>query len=161
MTFIPSQVTDILGRSLPVARSWPDGSWECPHCGYGYDPSRGPCKGRAMGYRTDCTSDELPVEQRGIHCQNPACFANPHYPVEEARTRLAEQARRAGDERARQRNHEAAMERIAQGQAARAKALADVRAIAVERGCCVRCALKDAPYRVKYVKHRAKCPLEK
>ncbi len=159
--YIPSHITDVLGKTLPVTHTWPNGSWECPHCGYGYDHSRGPCKGRAMGYRADCTSDELPVEQRGIHCQNPACFANPHYPVEEARTRLAEHARRKAEDAARQLNHESTMKRIAKEKIARDARIAEIRAEAIERGCCVRCALKDAHYRVKYVKHRVKCPLER
>lgn len=159
--YIPSHITDVLGKMLPVTRTWPDGSWECPHCCTAYSPKQGPCRGRATGYRTDCASAELPVEQRGIHCQNPACFANPHYPVEEARTRLAEHARRKAEDTARQRNHELAMQRIAEGKIAREARLAEIRAEAIGRGCCVRCALKDAPYRVKYVKHRVKCPLDK
>jgi len=160
-TYIPSHVTDVLGKTLPVTHTWPDGSWECPHCCTAYSPKQGPCRGRAIGYRTDCASDALPIEQRGVHCQNPACFANPHYPVEDARVRLAEHARREAEDAARQRNHESAMKRIAEGKIARDVRLAEIRAEAIERGCCVRCALKDAPYRVKYVKHRVKCPLEK
>lgn len=159
--YIPSHITNVLGRSLPVERTWPDGSWECPHCGYGYDPARDKCKDQAMGYRTDCTSDELPAEQRGIHCQNPACFANPHYPVEEALARLAEHARCKAEDAARQRNHESARQCITDGKIARNARLAEIRAEAIGKGCCVRCALKDAPYRVKYVKHRVKCPLER
>ena len=158
---LPSHVTDVLGKTLPVTHTWPDGSWECPHCCTAYSPKQGPCRGRAIGYRTDCASDALPIEQRGVHCQNPACFANPHYPVEDARVRLAEHARREAEDAARQRNHESAMKRIAEGKIARDVRLAEIRAEAIERGCCVRCALKDAPYRVKYVKHRVKCPLEK
>lgn len=159
--YIPAHITDVLGKTLPVTHTWPDGSWECPHCCTAYSPKQGPCRGRAIGYRTDCASDALPIEQRGVHCQNPACFANPHYPVEDARARLAEHARRKAEDTARQRNHESAMKRIAEGKIARDVRLAEIRAEAIERGCCVRCALKDAPYRVKYVKHRVKCPLEK
>ncbi len=159
--YIPSHVTDVLGKTLPVTHTWPDGSWECPHCCTAYSPKQGPCRGRAIGYRTDCASDALPIEQRGVHCQNPACFANPHYPVEDARVRLAEHARREAEDAARQRNHESAMKRIAEGKIARDVRLAEIRAEAIERGCCVRCALKDAPYRVKYVKHRGNCTLGK
>lgn len=148
----PTEVTDVLGRTLPVKHTWPDGSWECPHCGYGYSPDRGPCKGRAQGYRTDCGD--------GLHCQDPACFANPHFPAEEARKRLAEAERRRAEEQARQRNAEQALKRAEQERDARAQKLAEVRVEAEQRGACVRCALKDAPWRVKYVKHRAKCPLE-
>jgi len=157
--YIPTHITDVLGTTLPVKLSWLDGSWECPHCSYGYDPARGPCKGRAQGYRTDCTSAELPVEQRGVHCQNPACFANPHYPVEEARKRIDEHNRRKAEETSRQRNHEWAAQQREQGRIARVARLAEIRTEAIGKGCCVRCALKDAPYRVKYVKHRVKCPL--
>ena len=178
--YIPSHVTDVLGKTLPVTHTWPDGSWECPHCCTAYSPKQGPCRGRAIGYHTDCHAvrhapdasyeqqlrdigahEALPPSALGVHCQNPACFANPHYPVEDARTRLAEHARRKAEDAARQRNHESAMKRIAEGKIARDARLAEIRAEAIGRGCCIRCALKDAPYRVKYVKHRMKCPLEK
>lgn len=26
---IPSHITDVLGKTLPVTRTWPDDSWEC------------------------------------------------------------------------------------------------------------------------------------
>lgn len=147
---VPSSVFDVLGRERLVEHTWPDGSWECPFCGYGYDPKRGACRGTAMGYRTDCGNGE--------HCQNPACFANPHYPVERAREELAAaEQRRAADE-ARKRDHEAKMQQLAEDRKAREQQMSDIRAEAGRRGACVRCALKDAPYRVKFIVHKKACP---
>lgn len=148
----PSSVTDVLGRTRTVAHTWPDGSWECPFCGYGFDPKRGLCKGTAAGYRTACGD--------GNHCQNPACFANPHYPVERAREELAAAERRKTEDETRKRNREAAMRRATQDKQARDQRASEIRVEAERQGACVRCALKDAPYRVKYIKHRVRCPLE-
>lgn len=150
---IPEHVTDVLGNVRPVKHAWPDGSWECPFCGYGYDPKRGPCKGRAAGYHTDCGT--------GQHCQNPACFANPHYPVDRARQELAAHERRKAEEAARLRDLESARKRAESERAALAQKLAEIRVEAEQRGACVRCALADAPYRVKFVKHRTVCPRSK
>lgn len=147
------QITDVLGRTRAVAHSWPDGSWECPFCAYAYDPKRGKCRGRAAGYHTDCGEGE--------HCQNPACFANPHYPVERAREALTTDERRKKEEAARIRDAESARRRAEQDREVRVAKIAAIRAEAEQGGACVRCALKDAPYRTKFVKHRRKCPLER
>ena len=153
MDSVPTEIVDVLGRIRPVVHAWSDGSWECPFCGYGYNPKSGPCKGIAAGYQADCVHRE--------HCQNPACCANPHYPVERAREDLDVEEQRAAEAKARERNHEATMKRIAQEQQAREQKIANIRAEAAKLGACVRCALKDATWRVKYVKHRIKCPLQK
>lgn len=149
----PIEVMDVLGNVRLVKHTWSDGSWECPFCSYGYNPKYGPCKGKAAGYHTDCGAGE--------HCQNPACFANPHYPVERARQELAAHERRKAEEAARIRIHEDAMRRIEADRKARDAKLAAIRAEADSKGACIRCALKDAPYRVKFVKHRGTCPLDK
>lgn len=151
---MPTQITDVLGRIRDVKHTWPDGSWECPFCFAGFDPSRGPCRGRTQGYREDCG--------KGEHCQNPACFANPHYPVERAREVMAAEERRRAEEA--QRIEIAEFQRkYAEEQAAeRREKIAAIRAEAESRGFCVRCALKDAPYRTpKYIKHRTRCPFDR
>lgn len=86
---VPAQITDVLGRVRDVKHTWPDGSWECPFCFSAYDPSRGLCRGQAQGYSEDCGIGE--------HCQNPACFANPHYPIERAREAMAAEERRQAE----------------------------------------------------------------
>ena len=149
----PTQVTDVLGRVRDVQRTWPDGSWECPFCGSAYDPRRGFCRGQKQGYREDCGDGE--------HCQNPACFANPHYPVERAREVLANEERKRAEEAQRVEIAEF-RRRYAEEQAAERRAkIQSIRTEAQARGACIRCALKDAPYREpKFIKHRTRCPLD-
>ena len=50
--------------------------------------------------------------------------------------------------------------KYAEEQAAeRREKIAAIRTEAESRGACVRCALKDAPYRTpKYIRHRTRCP---
>lgn len=62
-----TQVTDVLGRVRDVQRTWPDGSWECPFCGYGFSAERGLCRGQKQGYREDCGNGEhCHYHRRGI-----------------------------------------------------------------------------------------------
>ena len=148
-----TQITDVLGRVRDVQRTWPDGSWECPFCGYGYSVERGPCKGQTQGYREDCSNGE--------HCQNPACFANPHYPVERAREVLANEERKRAEEAQRLENLRIRREYAEEQARARAEKIRGVQKEAQARGACIRCALKDAPYcEPKFIKHRTRCPLE-
>ena len=151
---MPTQITDVLGRVRDVKHTWPDGSWECPFCFSGFDPSRGPCRGQAQGYREDCG--------KGDHCQNPACFANPHYPVERARELMHAEERRQFEEACRKDIAEFRRKYAEEQATERREKLAAIRAEADKRGACVQCALKDAPYRTpKYTRHRTRCPLTK
>ena len=151
---MPTQITDVLGRVRDVRHTWPDGSWECPFCFAGFDPSRGPCRGKAQGYREDCGSGE--------HCQNPACFANPHYPVERAREVMAAEERRRAEEQQRIEIVEFRRKYAEEQATERREKIAAIRAEAQSRGACVQCALKDAPDRTpKYIKHRTRCPLSR
>lgn len=148
-----TQVTDVLGRVRDVQRTWPDGSWECPFCGYGFSAERGLCRGQKQGYREDCGNGE--------HCQNPACFANPHYPVERAREVLATEERKRAEEAQRLENLRSRREYAEEAAAERRAKIHAIRKEAESRGACIRCALKDAPYREpKFIKHRTRCPLE-
>lgn len=148
-----TQITDVLGRVRDVQRTWPNGSWECPFCCSAVDPERDRCRGTVHGYRNDCDG--------ALHCQNPACFANPHYPVERAREVLATEERKRAEE-ARRLVDRAWAKKYAEGQAqARAEKIRSIQKEAQARGACIRCALKDAPYREsKFIKHRTRCPLE-
>lgn len=130
---MPMQITDV-GRVRDVKHTWSEGAWECPFCFSGYDPSRGPCRGQAQGYREDCG--------KGEHCQNPACFANPHYPVERAREAMAAEERRRAEEASRAEIAEF-RKRYAEEQAAERRAKTEaIRKEAESRGACIRCALK-------------------
>ena len=141
-------VIDVLGRTRPIEKIWPDGSYNCPFCMAAVEANR-----KCVGYPGGCSY--------GTHCQNRACFANPHYPVDRARREYAEHERRREEEAQRAANREWS-NRYAEEQ--RRERAAQIDAIAKEaqtRGACVRCALKDAPYRTKFVKHRGACPLSK
>jgi uncharacterized protein YeaO (DUF488 family) len=98
----------------------------------------------------------------GEHCQNPACFANPHYPVERAREAMAAEERRQAEAASRAEIAEF-RKRYAEEQAAERRAKIEaIRKEALSRGACVQCALKDAPYCTpKYIKHRTRCPLSR
>jgi hypothetical protein len=135
-------ITDVLGNCYTVTSISPDGSWNCP-C----------CWAAASGW---CHHD---AKCSGQHCTNPACVANPHVPAEWALEQIAKAERRKAEEAERLENVRIRREYAEQAARERAEAKEQIRAEAVKRGACVRCALKDAPYRVKYVKHRAKCPL--
>lgn len=147
----PAEVVDVLGRVRPVVRTYVGGEWECPFCRYGVDPSR-PCPGRLGGYAADCSG--------AAHCQNPACFANVHYPIDRAREDLAAAERREREEARRKRDREAAAQRAEDDRHAREARVEAIRNEARERGACVRCAMHDT-YRVKFVKHRGPCPRER
>ena len=53
-TTTPETVTNCLGEPLPIAQTWPDGSYNCPFCGAVVTPSH-----------------------RDRPCPNPACQASP------------------------------------------------------------------------------------
>lgn len=147
------KITDVLGRVRPVDKVYPDGSWHCPFCMSAVSPERDTCS-RARGYAVQCV---LPLI---AHCHNPACYANPHYPIARAREELAEAERRAEDERQRKANHEWAMKRSAEERDARAARVQEIRRTASQREACTSCALHSARFGgpVKYTKHRSKCP---
>jgi len=150
----PAEITDVLGRVRPVERRFESGEWLCPFCGYGVDPSK-PCRGRAGGYAADCDSS------RGgaAHCQNPACVANVHYPVERALADVRAEEERAGEARRRAELDEWRRERGREEERERASRVEAIKREAAERGACLPCALAD--YRHKLVKHRGPCPREK
>ncbi len=147
----PENITDVLGRFRPVARVWDGGAWQCPFCFSAVEPVE--CRGRAAGYGAECSA---------VHCQNPACFANAHYPAATAREKLAEAEARDREDAQRKRNHAAAMARGEESRAARAARTVEIRAEARTRGACERCALHDSEFRApKYTKHRGACPRER
>lgn len=154
--FHQKQITDVLGRTRPVEKVYPDGAWNCPFCGAAVSPERDVCRGRAGGYTIDCG---------GVaHCPNPACFANPHTPVAHAREQLAAAERRAEEERQRKETHDWAMKRGEEERQARAARVALVRTEAETRGACVTCALHSLRFGAavaKFTKHRGACPREK
>lgn len=123
------EITDILGATRPVLHTWPDGSHECPFCGYA---ARG-------------------------QCENPACSAckwatpaNRHHFEEKAR----EQATRAAEEAQRKRNHEIAMRRIEEDRQARLAAVRELSEQVRIAGGCWECSYR----RGKVLRHRGECP---
>lgn len=139
LPFNPS-VTDVLGETRQIEKVWPSGEYECPFCHY-------PAKSVATG------------------CQNPACSASEHAishadqtrPVFEKHRQAAEE--RKAEESRRQRDREWYERNREDQRLEREKKTNDIVEQARAKGACVRCALKSAPYRVKFIKHRGKCPL--
>ncbi len=142
----PTEITDVLGRTRPVVYSYEDGSWNCPFC------FSAVVSGERCHWDRACVSG---------HCNNPACFANAHYPAHTARERLAEAEAKEREERERKANHAWAMKRAEEDAQARAAAREALRQKAIEIGACVRCALDRSNYRGKLVKHRGACPKER
>jgi len=151
----PAEITDVIGRVRPVEYTYPDGSYGCPFCfaPVAAEGTEHPdmCAGpRCAGYRGGACGK--------VHCHAPGCVANPHYPPDRARADVAETERREKEERQRKANHEWAMRRAEEERLAREEQRKEIRQEAEARGACVRCALKEAPYRTKFVKHRDPSP---
>lgn len=138
-------VIDCLGRSLPVTRTFADGSYECPYCSYAVQVG-------------------TPSHAAG-RCPNPACFARgggemPPFPVERAKQVLAEQEARERAEAER-----AELVRV-RAETARQRADEHERRVhqagidAASKNACVQCAMALArAYRVvRFVRHRSPCP---
>jgi hypothetical protein len=129
-------VRDVLGREREPDKTWPDGSYNCPFCFAAVHPEARPCP-------------------------NPACTANPAFPIERAREAVARAEERAEEAHKRERLAEWTQKYREDSRRQALERVAAIQTEAMRRGACVRCALKDAPYRVKYVKHRGTCPLER
>jgi len=127
-------VTDCLGRTRTPDKVYADGSYNCPFCSYAVAP--------------------------GASCGNPACFSRPGFPPETARRWLAEADARQAAEEARRQAHAADMARARLAAERRRQAHAAAVAEAQARGCCPHCAV-DRYGRVKFIKHRKTCPLER
>ena len=148
-------ITDVLGRVRPVDKVYPAGEWNCPFCWAAVSPERDACRGRAGGYAADCSGE--------THCPNPACLANPHYPVARAREELAAAEAKAEEDRQRAEIHRGVMARAEEARQARTAHQAEVRARAEERGACVSCALHSLRFgsaEAKFTRHRSPgaCP---
>jgi hypothetical protein len=128
-------VIDCLGRELVVISAYPDGSYNCPSCGYGVRP-------------------EEP------HCQNPCCYTRPGFPAETARQWEAEREARKAAELERARNAEANRRAHEEYKRDREAAIVAALAEAKRKGACSTCTLYSFRHGgpVKYTKHRGICP---
>ncbi len=128
-------VVDAIGRTRQVERVYPDGSYNCPFCGYGVRPT-----------------------DKG--CPNPACPATPGASPERVRAAIAQAEARQAEERRRQQDREWS-ERYRQEQAVDAARRRDeVLSECRRRGACATCALRPGwQYRpIRFVRHRGACP---
>lgn len=130
-------IRDVLGRERPIARIYPDGSFDCPFC-----------FAAALAPAERCVNPWCPASQAAI--ENPSCAPRFREQVEAAERQEAEAAQRRADSAQ-------ALERIEEERARCAEARAAVVAEAEERGACIRCATADA-YRPRFVRHRKACP---
>jgi hypothetical protein len=87
-------------------------------------------------------------------CTHPWCIANPAMPVKAAEEIVAKELKRTAAEVQRQRDHDAAMHRIKEGQQARQQRAQALEVEANVRGACHRCAQATG----KFIRHRGACP---
>lgn len=129
----PFFVTSVLGKRRAVASRWPNGFYTCPFCCY---PTTGPCG-------------------------NPACEGNPGRDPADA-ARAEEEARTEAENRAQAARRTAALAGYAQEAEAREEAWrwAQVEE-ARRRGACERCLFLPGWQRVRFVRHRGRCPKER
>ena len=127
-------ISTVIGEAREAARTYPDGSVDCPFC---FNPIMTP----------------------ETKCQNPWCDASPSWTVDALRTRQAkrqEQATRTAQGAAlRQSVAQATNERRAEHQAWESTQIAEAQA----RGACLRCLFASGWERVRFVKHRQGCPV--
>lgn len=136
MSAAGTPVVDVLGRERPVARTYEDGSHDCPFC---------------------CAAVVTPAER----CENPACPASSHASPALApifRAQLNKEERDAVDAARRRTDHRLAMERAEADRAARVEDWSKRRDEARRRGACELCATRDMYRPAKYVRHRGPCP---
>lgn len=128
-------ITSVLGVTKSVMHTWPDGSFECPHC---------------------CTAVFTPAEL----CDNPACPASKWAtPANRARFQEAQDRHdtQVRQEQERKRYHEIAMKRIAEDNE-RARQVRREFIIRVrDAGGCLRC---SDQYHNRIRRHRGGCPKE-
>jgi hypothetical protein len=115
--------------------------FDCPFCFYAVYVGEPHADGRN------------PASINGV-CHNPWCLANPAMPLDAARLARGEAFLRDMEAERRQRDHDAAMERIADEHAARAAAAVERLRECQKRGVCVTCANATG----KFIKHRGECP---
>lgn len=132
----PTEIVNVLGTSLPVARTYGDGSFDCPHCSY-------------------------PVVAPALECEHPYCVAHPDYPVEAAREALAKHEREEAEKAARCRTAALATQRLMNERAERARDFSLLMLECERSGACKACAAKDLRIgrEPRMVKHRKPCPL--
>jgi hypothetical protein len=143
------EVRDVLGNVRPKGHVYPNGDWNCPFCGAAVMT---PADER---YRPCGACDK-------VHCQNPGCHANPHYPVERAREDVRRAEARKAEEREREETSRWREQHAAEQRKERETRQNEIIQEAKKRGACVRHALLNFPYQPpKFVKHRGPCPLER
>lgn len=136
-------VRNILGEERAVEHAYPDGSYECPFCHYAVQGTLRGCPNPACTARVDERTGEL------------------DYPRERAERERTASGARASEEAERLANVEWSRQWREDQRTEQAARRMDVEKEAIARGACVRCALKDFPYRPPvFTKHRKECPLE-
>lgn len=128
-------ITDCLGRERETVHVWPDGSYECPFCGYG-------------------------VEIGTAACRNPACFATPGFSPERAREQLAQQEAREAEEHSKVAVAAFRESYARERRETEAKKRTELAAECATRGACARCLFAAGwEYRApRFIKHRKVCP---
>ena len=122
-------ITTVLGETRPIARTYGDGSVDCPFC----------------------TS---PIVYPAIQCLNPWCDAYPAWTPDALKARQTkrqeEDERRAQESARRQSVAQAINERHAEHQAWESAQIAEAK----RRGACLHCLFAPGWERVRFVKHR-------
>lgn len=132
----PAEIVNVLGTALPVERTYRDGSFDCPHCGYA-------------------------VVAPALECANPWCPAYPGMPVEAAEGIVLKREVEVAEKAARVRVAELARLRITEEQVRNARAYAALMRKARHLGACECCAAHDfrtGKSEPRMVVHRKPCP---
>lgn len=138
----PRLVHTVLGDERPATRTYEDGSIDCPYC------SNAIAVGRDDQHLSAGT------------CPNPWCDASPVWNPDALQARRDKLAQQRLDAERRQRDHQAAMARIAEDQreyfAWQQAQMEEAR----RRGCCLRCLFTRGYRQARFVRHRKACPKE-
>ena len=126
-------VTTVLGETREAKHVYDDGSFDCPFC-------------------------KAPVVTPKTQCENPWCDASPFWSVEGLRARLLrrqmEDERKEHDRKTAEAVAQSVRERINEHAAWENQQIAKAKA----GGYCLNCLFLSGWERVKFIRHRTRCP---
>lgn len=132
------EVADVLGRVRLVKQTYPEGSYECPFCGYPVI---------------------IKIGEPAL-CDHGWCTANPAMPVAAAQKIVDDLAKARAETEARNAEHERRMNWIESERMARQTRINEEIRVAREDGYCLACLYKGPGGKVKHVRHKRpeNCP---
>ena len=126
-------ITTVLGDSREAKRTYPDGSFDCPYCTY-------------------------PIIAPVTQCSNPWCEAHPKLSAEALIAIRADKAAHAAEVSRWEAMNRIRIAAAAQRAEAHRQWEREQVAEAKRRGACLRCLFQSGWERVKFIRHRGRCP---